>query len=61
MAVKPNGSDYLRAGHTRYPDALKDGKGLGKRYDGIQPRLDGTIQLLYPLSTDGEGLLPDAD
>jgi hypothetical protein len=62
VAVKPNGSDYVYGPGTPVILTLsRTGKGLGKRYATVfNLASDGTIQLLYPLITDGEGLLPDA-
>jgi hypothetical protein len=62
MIVQPNGADYIYGPGTPVTLTLsRTNKGSGKRYATVfNLASDGTVQVLYPLAPDGEGLLPNA-
>lgn len=62
MTVEPKGSDFIYGPGTSVTLTLKrTSKGGGKRYATVfNLASDGTVQLLYPLGPDGEGLLPES-
>jgi hypothetical protein len=61
MAVKPNGSDYIYGPGTPVTLTLSRTRPApGRRYATVfNLASDGTVQLLYPLAPDGDGLLPE--
>jgi hypothetical protein len=60
MMTEPHGSDYSYGPGTTVTLTLsKTKRGSGKRYATVfNLASDGTVQLLYPLTEDGDGLLP---
>jgi hypothetical protein len=62
MTIEPNGSDYVYGPGTRVTLKLsRTTRGAGKRYATVfNLAADGTVQMLFPLAMDGEGLLPES-
>jgi hypothetical protein len=61
MTTEPSGSNFIYGPGMPLKLALsRTGTGSGKRYATVSNlAADGTVQLLYPLAADGEGVLPD--